>query len=90
MHNAEQVWLCPEDGGTTSYNPVCDFSLTAPNIPLNVYPAIRFQYGKNDGSYGTMDTFWVSGSINDLLQKANASTGGAASTYIVSAISPFS
>lgn len=87
IHNAQQVWLIPEDNSNGS-NIQSDYS-TDPYLPNEIF-AIKFTYGKNDGTTGENHTFWCSGSIGSMIVVENAALGGAASAYTVSPLSPFS
>ena len=87
IHNMQQVWLIPEDNQNGS-NLQSDYSAD-PLLAGEIF-AIRFNYGKNDGTAGENHTYWCSGSINTAVVAQNASTGGAASNYTVTPLSPFS
>jgi hypothetical protein len=85
IRNAIGGWLLPSQPGNGGN--VVSFSTISPNN-VTAFPAIQFEYAQESGAGAGYDSFWVSGSISDFVTKANASTGGAASTFTVTPVQP--
>lgn len=89
IHNAGFVVIVPENvNGGSNIESIYDIN-NDPHISGEIIGS-RFSYGKNDGGYSNTQIFIVSGSLDQVVTEANASTGGAIATYTVVPFSPFS